>query len=106
MIVKNKTLVLNKSNIKKALQGFPPGSCDSIDWKNVEVKKHPSTFDEDGYVEVFIPLKLRNDGIFELTYLDQMVDGMKRSFNLFIDNDSHGLIRHKNRTCMYFVYDI
>jgi hypothetical protein len=98
MKTKTKTK-LNKTNIKKALCMFPPGSCAGIDWGNVEVRP------EDSVLEVYIPLKLTTTGIMEVGNLQAIVDGMERVFGPRAHPSTPGLIQRKSRPCFYMCFD-
>jgi len=91
---------LNKTNIKKALCMFPPGSYGGIDWKNVEVVPEK----DDDCSSVYIPLKLPKDSVMETKELESIYEGMEKVFGRFADFSTQGLIARKGRTCLYLCF--
>ena len=91
---------LNKTNIKKALCMFPPGSYGGLDWKNVEVVPEK---DYDG-ISVYIPLKLGKDAVMEMKEFESIQEGMEKVFGRIGHLSSVGLITKKGRTCFYLCF--
>jgi hypothetical protein len=93
-----KKMKLNKSNIKKTLCMFPPGSYGGIDWKNVEV------IQDNDYTSVYIPLKLGKNTVMEMKELEVVQEGMERVFGRIAHLSSVGLIARKDHTCLYLCF--